>query len=156
MSLSEQALCRSVFSKQLVFLLQQLVQCILATCTLCCYNQWFCCLHATIVLLLACFHGSASYRCFSSAACMLQFCCLHASVLLLACFSSAACMLQFCCLHASMVLLLACFHGSAASMLLYIVLLLPCYNGSAACMLPWFCCFHASKYSSAASMLQWF
>ena len=105
-SLSEQALIQSmqVFSKQLVILLQQLVQC---TCTLCYYNPWFCCLHASIVLLLACFY--------SSAACMLPwFCCLHASiVLLLACFhSSTACMLWFCCLHDTVFVMLP--YGSTA------------------------------------------
>ena len=55
-SLSEQALIQ-VFSKQLVFLLQHLVQCILATCTLCYYNPWFCCLHSTID---CCLHASMS------------------------------------------------------------------------------------------------
>ena len=96
-------------------LLQQLVQCILATITLCCYNPWFCCLHAIIVLLLACF----SYAACTDASMVLQFCCLHVSiVLLLPCFhSSATSMLPwFCYLHATMVLLLACFHGSAAGL----------------------------------------
>ena len=120
LSLSEQALIQStqVFSKQLVFLLQQLVQC---TCTLYMLLQ-------SMVLLLACFY--------SSAACMLPwFCCLHASVLMLVCFhgsaasasivllpcyggSAASTLPWFCCLHASIVLLLACY-GSATCMILF-------------------------------------
>ena len=47
----------------------------------------FCCLHDSMVLLLACFHGSA--------ACMLP---------------------RFCCLHASMILFCRCFHRSNLSL----------------------------------------
>ena len=127
-SLSEQALIQSmqVFSKQLVFLLQQLVQC---TCTLCYYNPWFCCLHASVVLLLACFY--------SSAACMLPwFCCLHASVLMLVCFHGSA--------ASTSIVLLPCYRGSAASTRPWFCCLHASIS-SAACML-WFCCLHDTVF----------
>ena len=105
-------------------------ECILATCTLCCYNPWFCCLHASIVLLLACFH--------SSACSVLLLGCFHGSVACMLPYSSAACMLQFCCLNASIVLLLPWFCSLRASFLL-----LACIHGSAPCILH-FCCLLAS------------
>ena len=116
-----------VFSKQLVSLLQQLVQCILATCTLCCYNPWFRFLHATIiVLLLACFNS-----------------CLHASVLLQCCLHASFlffCMLPwFCCLHACMMVLLS-FHE-------YVAHVVACFHRTVLLiMLPWFCYLHASIF----------
>ena len=93
-SLSEQALIQSmqVFSKQLVFLLQQLVQC---TCTL--YMLLQSNTITIMVLLLACFH--------SSAACMLWFCCLHDTVFVMLPYGSIYCTHTCChmhnCMHAS-------------------------------------------------------
>ena len=121
--------------KHLRCLVNLLQQCILATCTLCCYNPLFCCLHAVLLLQFCYLHASTP----GSAAYMYMlpwFCCLHGSVLLLACFSSAACMLPwFCCFRAS----IYSFAASTATM----VLMFACFHSSAACMLSWFCCLHA-------------
>ena len=85
-----------------------------ATCML----PWFCCLHASIVLLLAWFHGSA--------ACMVPwFCCLHGSMVLLLAWSRCP----------SMNMLLMQLQSTSTIMVLLIML--PWF--SATCMLQLFC-----------------